>query len=85
MDTRTILVIFIAVIAKALILTWWDTYKDRKAAEPTPLVLRKGVYVPWGPVEKIQHYGWRFTQLWMVYIAVLLVALVYVKLIAPNL
>lgn len=85
METRTIIVIFAAAVIKALILSWWGRFKERKALEPTPLALRKGVYVPWGAVEKIQHYGWRFTQVWMVYIAVLVVALIYVKLIAPYL
>ena len=83
MNTRVILVIFAATTIKALMLVWWDRYKARKAQEPTPLELRNGVYVPWGPVEKVRHYGWRLTQVWMVYMAILILALLYVKLIGP--
>lgn len=85
MEIRTIIVIFGVVIIKGMILTWWDNFKDRKAAEPTPLSCRKGVYVPWGPVEKIQHYGWRITQVWLVWMAAMILALIYIKIIAPHL
>lgn len=84
-DQRTMFVIFVAVTIKAMILSLWVRYKERKAREPIPMKQRKGVYVPWGPVQKVQHYGWRLTQIWLVYISVLVLALIYVKLIAPNL
>lgn len=84
MAMRTILVIFASTMIKAMILAWWDRYKAHKAEDPIPLVLRGGIYVPWGPVEKVRHYGWRLTQVWMAYIGILLLALIYVKLIAPN-
>lgn len=76
---RTFLVIFLAVTIKAMILSWWDAYKERKSKEPIPMKLRKGVYVPWGPVQIIQHFGWRFTQVWMAYIVVLVVLLIAFK------
>lgn len=85
MDERTLFVIFAAITIKSMILCWWDRFKAREAQEPIPTKLRNGVYVPWGPVQKIQHYGWRWTQLWMVYMAVLVLALIYVKIIQPML
>ena len=85
MDARTVFAIFASTALAGLIRSWWARFKERKALEPIPLRWRKGVYVPWGPVQKVQHYGWRFTQAWMVYIAVLVAALIYVKLIAPLL
>lgn len=85
MDGRNAMIIFVAIAIKGVILAQWDAYKVRKANEPIPLELRNGMYVPWGLVQKVQHYGWRITQVWMVYMAVLLIALAYVKLIKPLL
>jgi len=85
MEARTALVIFAGTALAALTRAWWSSFKERKALEPTPLKFRNGVYTPWGPIEKIKHYGWRFTQLWFVYVGVLVLALIYVKLISPNL
>ena len=80
---RTSLVIFAAVLMKSLILGWWERFKMRKGGEPISTRLSRGVYVPWGPVQRVQHYGWRLTQLWMAYVAVLLVLLAYSRLVGP--
>lgn len=85
MDARTVFAIFASTTIAGLVRAWWSSFKERKAREPIPLKWRKGVYVPWGPVQKVQHYGWRLTQAWMVYMAVLIIALIYVKAIAPFL
>lgn len=85
MEARAALVIMVGTLLAGLTRAWWSNFKERKAQEPIPLKLHKGVHVPWGPVEKIKHYGWKLTQAWMVYIAVLVLALIYVKVIAPNL
>lgn len=85
MEIRTILVIFASVAIKGLILSWWGRFKARKALEPTPLARRNGIYIPWGPVERVNHYGIRAFALWAAYIAVLLIALVYVKVVLPYL
>jgi len=85
MELRAALVIAASTFFAGLIRAWWSNFKERKAQESTPLKFRNGVYMPWGPVEKIKHYGWRFTQLWFVYIGVLVLALIYAKLIAPLL
>ena len=66
-----------AIFLKSLILGWWGRFKERKASEPIPLAIRGGIYRPWGPVEKVQHYGWRATQVWLVYMAVLIALLIY--------
>lgn len=73
---RAAVVIVMAVAIKGLILSLWGDYKARKALEPIPMREINGVYVAWGPVQRVQHYGLRLTQLWLAYIAVLLVALV---------
>jgi hypothetical protein len=85
MYMRTALVVAFSTAIAGIIRAWWENFKERKAQEPTPLVMRKGSYVPWGPVEKIKHYGWKLFRLWFVYVAVLALAVIYVKLIAPNL
>lgn len=36
-----------------------------------------GAYRPWGLVEKVRHYGWRLTQLWLLYVLALLGMLGY--------
>jgi hypothetical protein len=85
MELRTALVIAGSTFLAGVIRAWWSNFKERKALQPTPLKFRNGVYTPWGTVEKIKHYGWRFAQLWFVYVSVLVLALIYVKLISPNL
>lgn len=85
MDARTVLAIFASTAIAGIIRVWWSNFKERKALEPTPLKLRKGVHVSWGPVEEIKHYGWRLFQFWLVYMAFWIVVVIYVRLIAPNL
>lgn len=85
MDGRTVFAIFASTVMAGLIRSWWSNFKERKALEPTPLKLRHGVHVPWGPVEKIKHYGWRLFQFWLAYMAFWIVVVIYVRLIAPNL
>ncbi|MXO75344.1 hypothetical protein GRI40_08975 [Altererythrobacter aerius] len=80
---RTSLIVFAAVLLKSVILGWWERFRTEKANQPIRMRLRAGRYVAWGPVQKVQHYGWRLTQLWLVYIAVLLALLTYTKLIGP--
>jgi len=85
MEARTALVIAVSTAIAGLIRAWWSNFKERKALEPTPLKFRNGLYMPWVPVEKIKHYGWRLFQFWLVYMAFWIVIVIYVKLIAPNL
>jgi hypothetical protein len=80
---RTSLVIVAAVAIKAILLAWWDNYKARKALAPIPMKKRRGVYVAWSPVQRLEKLGWRIVQIWAVYMAVLLLALAWVKLIGP--
>lgn len=74
---RTSLIIFAVVVMKALLLDQWSRFKARQADQPIPMRFVDGVYRPWGPVEKVRHYGWRLTQLWLLYMLVLLGALAY--------
>jgi hypothetical protein len=64
------IVILLSTFLKGLLMEAWDRYKERKSREPIPLKLRRGIYVPWGVVQKVQHYGWRVTQVWLVYLAI---------------
>lgn len=82
---RTSLIIFAAVLVKSVILAWWQRFKAKKAGEPIPMKLKNGVHVAWGPVQKVQHYGWRLTQLWMVYMVCIIAAVVWIRLIQPAL
>lgn len=80
---RTSLIIFAAVLLKSAILGWWRRYSADRARQPIPTRLRNGVYVAWGTVQRVQHYGWRMTQLWLVYVAVLALLLAYTVVAGP--
>lgn len=76
---RTVLIIFAVVTIKALILAWWERYKERKASEPIPLKLKNGVYVPWGPVQRINRLINIAVIIWAVYMAILIIWLIAFK------
>jgi hypothetical protein len=77
---RVVAIPFIAAIGHMMLLAWWDRFKAREAEKPIPMKLRKGVYVPWGRVQRIRRWGDRLTIAWLVYIALLLVALAWTRL-----
>mgnify|MGYP003708709339 CR=1 FL=1 len=77
---RTSLIVFGVVAIKALLFDQWNRFKARQASQPIPMRFVDGVYRAWGPVEKVQHYGWRLTQLWLLCMLALLGALVYAVL-----
>jgi hypothetical protein len=66
-----------AAFLRGLLGLWWDRFKTKQAASITPLASRGGSFVPWGPVEKIRHYGGYFgiaTLVWAAFcMAVLIV------------
>lgn len=74
------LAIFLSTFIKGLILAQWDKFKERKAREPIPMKLKNGVYVPWGPVQRIQRILHWMLMIWLVYIAILLVLVAALKL-----
>lgn len=80
---RTSLIIFAAVLLKSVILGWWSRYRADRAHQPIPTRLRNGVYVAWETVQRVQHYGWRMTQIWLVYVAVLALLLAYTVVAGP--
>lgn len=45
--------------------------------------LRKGVYVPWGPVQKMERLGRIWTNLFLIWLAVLTALLLYTWLVGP--
>lgn len=76
---RTGLIIFAGVTIKSMLFTWWEAYKERKAKEAVPLKERNGVYVPWGPVQRIQRFLHYAFLVWLAYMAVLIVLLIAFK------
>lgn len=77
---RLALIVFAATLIRALILEWWDRYKERKLREPIPMKLRNGVHVPSGPVQRIERLlNWAFF-FWLTYMAVLLAVLAWKRL-----
>lgn len=76
---RAFLVIFIATMLNGIIYERWARYKAKQAGRPVTMVLRNGVYVPWGTLEKVQWFGKIAVRVWLVYIALVVIAVVYVK------
>lgn len=56
---------------------WWQSYKKKHAALPTPMKLRKGVYVPWGPVQRIQRVLGVLIWIYMAWLALIGSILLY--------
>jgi hypothetical protein len=67
----------------SLIRGGWERFKAQKALEPIPLVMRGGVYRPWGMVHKLQHYGGIFGLLYLAQILILFGLLVYTWTVGP--
>ena len=55
-------VVMMSIIGKHLLEAVWERFKEREALKPQQMVLKRGVYVPWGPVQKIQ----RVFNVWLV-------------------
>lgn len=81
---RIALIVFAVIAIKAILLDQWERFKARQASQPIPMRFVDGVYRAWGPVEKVQHYGWRLTQVWLLCMLVLLGALVYLSIIGEG-
>lgn len=77
---RTSLIIFAVIAIKAVLVQQWSRFKARQAGQPIPMRFVDGVYRPWGPVDKVRHYGWRLTQVWLLCMVALLGALAYSSL-----
>lgn len=76
MDFRTAIVIIVSIALKTVLMALWDGYKERKAREPKPMKLKKGVYVAWGPVEKIQAFMTVFVYVWAAWMASMILFLI---------
>ncbi len=51
------LAIFLGSIIHGAIIVVGEEFKKRQAQRPVTMKLKRGVYVPWGPVEKIQRFN----------------------------
>lgn len=76
---RVFLAIFIAIMLKSILAAQWGRYKARQEARPTPMKLRRGVFVPWGPVQRIERIGNLGLIVGLCWIVVCLAALAYMK------
>lgn len=77
---RVFLTVAAAVFLRHLLLAWWERFKVAEAAKPIPMRFRKGVYIPWGPVQRIERWIDRLFVGWIAYIVLLLIAVAAVKL-----
>ena len=77
---RAMMTVFIAVVIKGMILAWWRRYKLRQEAMPVTMKLRNGVYVPNGPVQRIERVINRAVWVWLAWLAFWIVAVIYCKL-----
>jgi len=71
-----VIVLAIAGVIRAAMGEAWERYKVRMAGKVTPLAFRGGSYVPWGPVEKIRHYGGLFGYFVMAWLAFCMIVLI---------
>lgn len=74
---HTALVIAASTTTLGILRAWWSGFKQRKAQKPTPTKLRKGVYVPWGIVERVESMLDVALVVWLIYIAALILLLIY--------
>ncbi len=75
--------IFIAALIHGALLAFWDMFKAYHAKRPTPMAMRNGVYVPWGPVEKMQRLFRGYVNLYIVWLILIFSALAYQTIIKP--
>lgn len=69
------LAIFLGSVIHGALIVAWQAFKKRQSKKPVTMKLRKGVYVPWGPVEKFQRFlklGIGVYAAWLVTLAGLL-------------
>jgi len=51
------LAIFLGSMVHGAIIVAWQAFKKQQARKPVTMRLKRGVYVPWGPVEKVQVFN----------------------------
>ncbi len=76
---RTSLIIVVVVAIRMGIYAAWGRFVHRQSSAAMPTKQINGVYRPWGTVEKVRHWGWRLTQLWLTILIALLIALAYAR------
>lgn len=76
---RAFLAIFFAVLIKSMLFVQWERFKERQESRPTTMKLQGGVYVPWGPVQRIQRFFQIALYIWLFYMVMLVVGLIYMK------
>lgn len=69
----------IAVMVRGLISAAWERYTTRLQSQPTPLKMRRGTHVPWGPREKWTAFMNWAVWVWAIWIAIMLICLIYIK------
>lgn len=80
---RIFLVVTTGVFLKTLLLHQWERFKVQEARKPVTMRNVRGVYRPWGIVERIQRVFNIIVALWAVWIAAMIILLAWHKLISP--
>lgn len=80
----TAFVIALSIIGKHYLEGRWERFKAREAQKPQQMVMRKGVYVPWGRVQKVQRVGTTLVVIWLFYMALLIGLVIYSKLVVHH-
>lgn len=83
--SSTHLVIFLGAAIHGVLIVAWGSYKKRQSQKPVTMKLRRGVYVPWGPIERIQRFNKFAGYMGMVWFSLLACAILYAWLIGPVL
>ena len=81
----TAFVIGVAVAIKGILNARWERFKEDESLKPQQMEMRKGIYVPWGRVQKIQRWGYVWLGIWLVYMAVIIGLVIYSSVIGRQL
>lgn len=72
-------VVFLSSLFRALIGEFiWDKITKHYAQKETPMKLHNGVYVPWGPIDKIRYIGDKLISIYAAYLIALVVSLIII-------
>lgn len=50
-------IIALSTFLKSIVIGLWPEFKKRQRGKEIPMKLKNGVWIPWGPVEKIRYWA----------------------------
>lgn len=81
METGRIVAIFLSCLLAGMFREWWIGFQKKQEGKPVNLRKnRKGVYVPWGPVEKLRFAG----NAYLIFAFVFSVAMTVIMINGPK-